>query len=236
LDADDVAESHLIETLYTAISNDSQLVAVSCYASYIDADSERIEGGMFIGPTSKDIFFEYAGNNKLIFMPGKAMFRTKAALEVGGHNVDGFPEGKIRYQDMAEDLELWTRLSDLYKDGRYMIVLPKPLLRYRKLTNSLSAQSVYAMAARMRHVKYNLLRRRAGLGELGYIDYIEALSARQKMGYWLCDRAALYYRKAGHAYLKKKYVEFLFNISLSALLNPKQFLDKFQHNLLGGTK
>ena len=69
---------------------------------------------------------------KLIFMASTSIYNREIALLVGGHSIKGFPEGKPRYQDLCEDLDLWTRMSDLYKEKKAIIVLPEVLYQYRK--------------------------------------------------------------------------------------------------------
>lgn len=65
-------------------------------------------------------------------MQPTAIYDRDAALSVGGYIIDGFPSGKPRYQDYCEDLDLWTRMSDLYIEGKAIVVIPETLCLYRK--------------------------------------------------------------------------------------------------------
>ncbi|MDR0894958.1 MAG: glycosyltransferase [Prevotellaceae bacterium] len=174
LDADDVLYPRAIATLYNKIVSDVDLIGVGCYLEYIDENSQRIGGGIFLGETSKDSFYRKARLNKLIFMQSTAIYRRETALSIGGHAINGFPSGKPRFQDYCEDLDFWTRMSDLYTEGKAIVVVPEVLCRYRK-SSGLSSNAFYMMV-KMRYVKTNLLRRRSGKTELTFIEFYNSLS------------------------------------------------------------
>ena len=106
LDADDVLYPNAVETMYNNITADNDLMAVGCYLEYVNENSKKIGGGLFIGETTKEGFYEKAQKRKLIFMQPTAIYDRELALSVGGYVVDGYPEGKPRYQDYCEDLDL----------------------------------------------------------------------------------------------------------------------------------
>ena len=169
IDADDCPYFTLIEKLYTKIKSDSDLMAVGCYHEFIDANSNKIYGGIYLGAKNK-IEFLKGRRMKLIFMQPTAIIDREVLLAVGGRNINGFPVGKPRYQDLCEDLDLWTRMSDLYKENKAIIVIPEVLNRYRKHENALSTNS-FGMFLRMRHIKSNLILRRSGKKEISFIDF-----------------------------------------------------------------
>ena len=177
VDADDCPLPLFVEKLYDKISSDSQLMAVGCYLEYMNLDGKKTKGGIFIGETSKNGFYQKALKEKLIFMASTSIYNREVALSVGGHNIYGFPEGKPRYQDLCEDLDLWTRMSDLYVDGKAIIVVPEVLYKYRK-GDGIST-GAYGMLLRMRHIKTNLKRRRSGENELSFIDFQNSLSEKE---------------------------------------------------------
>ena len=168
VDADDCPLPLFVEKLYNKISSDSQLMAVGCYLEYMNLDGKKTKGGIFIGETSKNGFYQKALKEKLIFMASTSIYNREVALSVGGHNIYGFPEGKPRYQDLCEDLDLWTRMSDLYVDGKAIVVIPEVLYKYSK-GDGIST-GAYGMLLRMRHIKTNLKRRRSGEKELSFIN------------------------------------------------------------------
>ena len=230
VDADDCPLPLFVEKLYDKISSDSQLMAVGCYLEYMNLDGKKTKGGIFIGETSKNGFYQKALKEKLIFMASTSIYNREVALSVGGHNIDGFPEGKPRYQDLCEDLDLWTRMSDLYVDGKAIIVVPEVLYKYRK-GDGIST-GAYGMLLRMRHIKTNLKRRRSGEKELSFIDFQNSLSEKEIASLKKEATAVNSFRNA-YYYLKKgNFLLFIKNIFISIYNNPKYMMDKIKHNLL----
>lgn len=174
VDSDDLPLPQLLEKEYQVLSNDENLIAVSSWSQFIDAKSKKMRGGLFIGDTTKEQFLKRAQAAKRVYLPIQTMFDRAAAIRVGGFSLDGYPDGKPRYRDFCEDLELWTRLSDLYMEGKYIIVLPEVLYLYRK-SEGLSS-SHFNMIIKMEYVKVNLRRRRRGVEEMSFIDYYNSLS------------------------------------------------------------
>lgn len=230
VDADDCPLPLFVEKLYDKISSDSQLMAVGCYLEYMNLDGKKTKGGIFIGETSKNGFYQKALKEKLIFMASTSIYNREVALSVGGHNIDGFPEGKPRYQDLCEDLDLWTRMSDLYVDGKAIVVIPEVLYKYRK-GDGIST-GAYGMLLRMRHIKTNLKRRRSGENELSFIDFQNSLSEKEIASLKKEATAVNSFRNA-YYYLKKgNFLLFIKNIFISIYNNPKYMMDKIKHNLL----
>ena len=230
VDADDCPLPLFVEKLYDKISSDSQLMAVGCYLEYMNLDGKKTKGGIFIGETSKNGFYQKALKEKLIFMASTSIYNREVALSVGGHNIYGFPEGKPRYQDLCEDLDLWTRMSDLYVDGKAIIVVPEVLYKYRK-GDGIST-GAYGMLLRMRHIKTNLKRRRSGEKELSFIDFQNSLSEKE-IASLKKEAAAVNSFRNAYYYLKKgNFLLFIKNIFISIYNNPKYMMDKIKHNLL----
>ena len=176
IDADDCPLPTLLEKEYAAIEQDANLIAVSSWLQFIDKNAHPIKGGLFMGAQTKDEFMRQAESAKRIFLPIQTLFDRECALRVGGFNLECFPEGKPRYRDFCEDLDLWTRMSDLYVEGKYMLVLPEVLYYYRK-TDGLSSNH-FNMIIKMTYTKVNLRRRRAGLKDLTFIEYYQSLTSQ----------------------------------------------------------
>lgn len=229
LDADDILRPDAIEKMYKRIISDNDLMAVGCYLEYIDRLGKKIGGGLFLGETTKEGFYEKAQKKKLIFMQPTAIYNREIALSVGGYKIDGFPKGKPRYQDYCEDLDLWTRMSDLYKDGKAIIVIPEILCSYRK-SGGLSS-STFNMIVKMRYTKTNLLRRRNGEKELSFIDFYNTLSQEELMRYKREAKAADSLRN-GVFYLKRKNIFMASWLILQSVwYKPSYIFDKLKHNL-----
>jgi len=228
-DADDLALPTYVEKLYSRIQQDPNCMAVGCFCEYIDEQGKRIGGGIHIGNITPEEFYDRASREKLMFMSASSLIRVSDMKRAGGRNINGFPSGKPRYQDMCEDLDLWTRMSDFYKEGKYIVVVPEVLFQYRKMVSSMSANG-RAMSMRMRHIKCNLKRRRRGEAELSFIDYLASLTTWQKIKYAYSDWSQGFYKQAGFRYMQKHYLRFMWNFGCAALFNPGYFLQKMKHN------
>lgn len=231
VDADDCIKPEYINTLYSTITSDSDLIAVGCHAEYMNSDSQKIKGGIYLGETTKNGFYEKAANEKLIFMLTSAIYDREVALSVGGHNITGFPMGKPRYQDLCEDLDLWTRMSDLYTKGKAIIVIPETLYRYRKHESAMSGDST-GMILRMRHIKKNLKLRRRGEKELTFIEFRDSLSKQELEKIEKDAKAANALRQSYYALKKGHIFTFISKLTSSIYNNPSYFIDKIRHNIL----
>lgn len=231
VDADDCPYPTLVEKLYNKIASDKDLMAVGCHLEYMDSKGRKINGGIFLGETTKEGFYCKAEKEKLIFMQPTAIYDREVALSMGGHNITGFPAGKPRYQDLCEDLDLWTRMSDLYKEGKAIIVIPEILCRYRKHENAMSANSI-GMILRMRHIKKNLKLRRRGKKELSFIEFKESLTNEELTKIEKEAKAADALRQGYYALKKGKVFTFIGKLATSIYNNPTYFIDKFKHNVL----
>ncbi len=230
LDADDILYRHAIETMYKRITSDNELMAVGCYLEYIDKKGEKIGGGIFLGEKTKESFRKKAVAKKLFFMQPTAIYDRELALSVGGYVIEGYPKGKPRYQDFCEDLDLWTRMSDLYKYGKAIIVVPEVLCKYRK-GGGLSSNS-FNMIIKMRYTKTNLLRRRNGKKELTFIEFYDSLSPAQLKELHKDANAADALRQGYYALKKGRIFTFIGKLTASIYNNPTYFIDKFKHNVL----
>ena len=229
VDADDCPYPTLVEKLFKKITSDKDLIAVGCHLEYMDSKGGKMKGGIYLGETTKEGFYEKAAKEKLIFMQPTAVYDRETALSVGGHNITGFPSGKPRYQDLCEDLDLWTRMSDLYKDGKAIIVVPEVLCRYRKHESAMSADST-GMILRMRHIKRNLKLRRRGEKELTFVEFRDSLSPKELKKLEKEAKAADSLRN-GVFYLKRKKVfKGAWEITKSIYYRPGYIFDKLKHN------
>ena len=230
LDSDDVLYPNAVETMYEKIMSDVDLMAVGCYLEYIDGRGKKLGGGLFLGETTKEGFYKKAEKGKLIFMQPTAVYDREVALSVGGYVVDGYPAGKPRYQDYCEDLDLWTRMSDLYVDGKAIVVVPEVLCRYRK-GGGLSSSTFY-MSIKMRYTKTNVRRRRRGEGDLTFVEFLEGLSAEELKGLRRDAAAADALRNAVF-YLHRGNVVMCAWLALKSVwYRPGYWWEKVKHNLV----
>ena len=224
VDSDDLALPQLLEKEYQVLSNDENLIAVSSWSQFIDAKSKKMRGGLFIGDTTKAQFLKRAQAAKRVYLPIQTMFDRAAAIRVGGFSLDGYPDGKPRYRDFCEDLDLWTRLSDLYAEGKYIIVLPEVLYLYRK-SEGLSS-SHFNMIIKMEYVKVNLRRRRKGMKELTFIDYYNSLSEIERARLQKDSHAADCLRNGVFYIREKKIIRGLALLFECVWNHPSYIIDK----------
>lgn len=231
VDADDCPYPTLVEKLYNKISSDPDLMAVGCHLAYMDNKGSKMRGGIFLGETTKEGFYEKARKEKLIFMQPTAVYDRELALQVGGHNITGFPEGKPRYQDYCEDLDLWTRMSDLYKEGKAIVVVPEILCRYRKHQSAMSANSI-GMLLRMRQIKTNLKRRRRGERELTFVEFQAQMSNDEYRKLEKDAKAADCLRQSYYQLKSGNLIKGFNSLLKSIRNNPSYIVDKVKHNIL----
>ena len=224
VDSDDLPLPQLLEKEYQVLSNDENLIAVSSWSQFIDAKSKKMRGGLFIGDTTKAQFLKRAQAAKRVYLPIQTMFDRAAAIRVGGFSLDGYPDGKPRYRDFCEDLELWTRLSDLYAEGKYIIVLPEVLYLYRK-SEGLSS-SHFNMIIKMEYVKVNLRRRRRGVKEMSFIDYYNSLSEIERARLQKDSHAADCLRNGVFYIREKKIIRGLALLFECVWNHPSYIIDK----------
>ena len=224
VDSDDQPLPLLLEKEYNALLSDKNLIAVSSWSQFIDAKNKKMSGGLFIGDTTKAQFLKRAQAVKRVYLPIQTMFDRAAAIRVGGFSLDGYPDGKPRYRDFCEDLELWTRLSDLYAEGKYIIVLPEVLYLYRK-SEGLSS-SHFNMIIKMEYVKVNLRRRRKGMKELTFIDYYNSLSEIERARLQKDSHAADCLRNGVFYIREKKIIRGLALLFECVWNHPSYIIDK----------
>jgi glycosyltransferase involved in cell wall biosynthesis len=229
IDADDLPYPALVDILYNKIDSDNDLMGVGCYLEYIDQKGKKLGGGLFLGESSKTKFIEKAAAKKLIFMQPTAIYNRELSLSVGGYIINGYSAGKPRYQDYCEDLDLWTRMSDLYTIGKAIVVVPEVLCGYRKHQQGLSASS-FNMIIRIRHIKKNLLRRRVGEKELTFIEFYNSLSVAE-MKKLRCNSVVADSLRNGVFLLKKGHIiKGCYYILKSIVLKPSYLWEKLMKN------
>ena len=223
-DADDIAEPEMIKKLHDRMIKDSNIVAVGCFATMIDSNGNSMPGGIRLGATEKVEALIRAREGKLFFM-SSSMFVVSEVKKIGGFSEKGFPSGKIRYADYCEDCDLWTRLSDLYTEGKYLIVIPEKLYQYRKHEKS-SSNNNYAMLLRMKHIKENVRRRRSGSPELTFIEFEAALPLKEKEKLKKEAESSVLVRKAGFALHNKRFLRFIWYTVHACIIKPSYVWNK----------
>lgn len=230
-DSDDIAKPNLLECLFSRINQDYKCIAVSCYSDYIDINGNYLKCGQHIGPVSQSEFMDKASQGKLIFMLPITLFKKEFALKAGGYRTKGFPENSnIRYQDLSEDLDMWSRISDFYNEGYYMITIPEALFMYRKSRQSLSTgeDKQFAMQLKMRYIKTNLKLRRDNKAEISFIEFIDKMSKREYKSQVRTFKSGYHYRNAAFSFVDKCYFKAFLGMCLAFFYSPKYMLNKIK--------
>lgn len=231
VDADDRALPNLVEKLHNKIESNRNLMAVGCYLEYIDKNDVKIGGGIFLGEKTLEGFYKKAENNKLIFMASPAIFNRELALEVGGIKIDGYFEGKPRYQDLCEDLDLWTRMSDLCLNRKAIIVIPEVLCQYRKMEQTTSTNT-FGMILKIKYIKSNLLKRRNGQNEETFVNFFNSINDKQMELIQREANSAIMLRDGAFALREWKILFAFEKIMQSIWLNPTYMIHKIKHNII----
>ena len=224
-DADDLALPTMIEILRANLLSDPSMMGASCIAEYFDDD--KTLGIQKVGARSKDDFMQYYANNRLYFQSMVTLFHRDLALRVGGFRTGIMPNSDgIRYEDYAEDLDLWCRMSDLAVEGQYFVTVQEVLFRYRKPLDSLSTKNLAYMQLKMRWIKDCLRRRRAGQPESDLDAFIASRGTWERFGDWRSDKAAGFYKRAGFAYSRRNFAALTCYLVLTGVMSPKLIRQK----------
>ena len=174
LDGDDAYKSDYLSTMIAAIEADPALGFVTCDA-WITGLRAR-EGQPFsrytpqVGPITLERVLSRAFN---VFVG--CTIRRSALDRVGGF------DGRLR---SAEDLDLWIRLLE---GGWQCGYVSRPLVRYRRRSDSLSADTVGLLRG-TEQVYMNAAARLAGRPEIAVIQSV-LLATRQRLSW--CEAEAL---------------------------------------------
>lgn len=211
MDADDCPNPTFIEKLYNKIVSDDEFMIVCCNHEFIGENGEKLRGGYYFNDfLTKETFIKKAEKGELIALSPEAMYNCELARFVGGFSCKGFPEGKPRYQDFAEDTDLATRMSDLYTKNKYIITIPEILCKHRICSESLSSTNNLGMELRFKHIQENLNRRRADRKEVNFIEFMNQFPNEE-------------YEKLR----KQKYISHNLRLSYFALQHGKIFSSMF---------
>ncbi len=229
IDGDDRLDQNLVSKLYERINSDEDLIAVTCWSRFIDMNGRKIAGGTFLGVKSKEEFMQKATAGKLFFMPIHTIINRDYAIKAGGFVTAGFPTGRPRYQDFCEELDLWTRMSDFCVEGKYFDTVADVLYYYRK-DNGLSSNH-FNMILKMRYTKTNVRRRRAGKGNLTFMEFYDSLTQADINQLKTEAYAADNLRNGVMLLKQKKVLTGGIMVLKSIIARPSYFLDKVKHNL-----
>lgn len=233
-DSDDVASPEMVDMMYGKIVRDKELIAVGCFCDYMSSSGRKLSGGIYWSLNDKEDFLRIAKSGKMFFMTPPTIFVREYAIKVGGYRQkDWFPSSKYgRYEDLSEDLDLWSRLSDFYVEHKWMVVVRKTLYHYRKTRSSLSTGFAKSrmMGQKMMYIKHNLLRRRASLPEDTFDKFWRELSCLKKLNFERKNIGSYLYRMACFHWVENKFFSAFLLLFAGAIWSPEYPLRKLKCN------
>jgi glycosyltransferase involved in cell wall biosynthesis len=221
IDGDDIALPDRFERQLAFVSENTDVLATSCLAHYIDAAGKRV-GKTVHDLTTREDFARYQVQELPIGLLHPGAFIQKATLDaLGGYR----PEF-----DPANDIDLWCRISD----RGLILVQPEYLIEYRIHGGSLSAQSFEL--ARLKHLwaRDSMIARRRGVPAPSWPEF---LAARNNAPWWLRlnrwrkMQAKRLYRQAAQNRLSARRSRALFEMSVAAALQPDYTLPRLKGQL-----
>lgn len=222
MDADDISLPERLEIQVQHIKEYPEIAALGSYGYYMDASGEKILGKIKIGPTSIEEYKEMVQKNKLIFILNVSMIIKKDVfLALGGY----------RNIPVLEDLDFNCRMA---QEGYLAKVIPKYLVKVRKLSTSETSSKFFLAQNVMRWIKYSITIKKEGKKEPSLEEFLNILnheSKLKKINRHRKDLGAFYFKKAGLAISYKKYLDFIFLFIISLLLNPNYVLKKIKSML-----
>lgn len=223
LDADDIWLQHKLEKQLLLVNANPDLGAVATYGEIISESGRVVARFSAGGPTTREEFDCMRNDSLISLLSSSVMFSRRAALEIGGHQVD---------LATAQDVDFWNRIADKYT----ILSVPEVSVYYRMHTSSTSSRKFFSQAVNARMVALNMRLRRSGQRELSLVEYrkVEDLwSIRRKLKVALRDRSRYCYRHGGVLLVNKQWQGSLWLI-VSVLLYPAAPIKKARHqNVLG---
>lgn len=127
MDADDVAESELIEEYHKKLNQEKskEWILIHTASQQIDENGNLLEGIHCFKQVESDEILGYQLLRNHVFLSG-TLVKKEAFLKVGGFNAS------LKY---AEDWDLWLRLANVGGFG----YIDKPLFRIRRHLNNISS-------------------------------------------------------------------------------------------------
>jgi hypothetical protein len=141
LDADDLYEPEFVATLTAVLQTDPDAAAVYCAYQYVDEDNVPLPQQASRTVPPEQLHEALLGGNFLV--PLCLLVRKSAYVQAGLFDKT--------FQGCA-DWDMWLRLSREYR----IAGIDRPLVRYRRLSNSMSSDPAYMLADRLRVLQKHL--------------------------------------------------------------------------------
>ena len=226
MDADDIMRPNRIEKQLKYFREHPNVTMLSCDAEFINEKSEVIGRQSMPGYDHPDHSREIAMKSVLVACAhtGFTTYR-KSIMAVDGYN---------ETISCVVDLELFTRMIE---NGETLIIIREAMMHYRMHKNSVMADGIKNL--KLQHTQdlviTNMVRRRSGLEELSYEQFLLDLNDRSffaRMNDFRKKTAYSLYRASAIYFGNSEYVKFFTNLVTSLIMYPERLIAKsFVHFL-----
>jgi len=211
-DADDLWELQKLQVQADFIQSwlgDEPLAALGC-SGYIINEKDKVIAKLPSFPNTLDEFKRHRESCEPFMMHhASTVFDKNLFWQVGGY--------RSNYAIGAEDCDLFTRLSDV----GVVININQPLFSYRKHLSSSMLKATIEQFNDMERIKENTIRRRAGIEEISYEQFIEKiehdLTQKQKNIRVRKQKGKFFYRVGAINLANGRYLMGTYNLTLAVL-------------------
>ena len=209
LDSDDAFLPEKLKVQLAEATEGSDVVLWGTYAYNMGEDGVVFDVARD-GPTSRK-HFEYLWNSGGIVMlkNSSALFKKSLAVKLGGFDST---------YDSAEDTELWNRMATFGP----VVVIPKPLIKYRYHSSSLSVSKMEFQHTCVQFIR-NRNRRRVQRKDLQFDEFLRLYAKRNPLLKWYDNRSMksnCFWRNSGIMFTNKRKQEGLRWLALAFLNHP----------------
>ncbi|SNC77531.1 Glycosyl transferase family 2 [Hymenobacter gelipurpurascens] len=220
LDADDVMLPERLARQLAYHLEHPEVDASSCHCYYINEQGQRLGIQRYPGLRTAEEGRRALAKGEFVQCAFTGLFIKKEVyLANGGLDSQFWP---------CDDFEFFNRLVE---QGYSLVILPEPLMLYRIHSTSASMSRPLFMYDKTGHIMDCVRRRITGQPPLTFAEF---MAERQRHPWWMkvnrrrYNYAQIFFRNAAIAIMSKKYVDFGWQILVSALLSPNHLLLKFR--------
>jgi glycosyltransferase involved in cell wall biosynthesis len=211
MDPDDVMVPNRLERQLDFLSKNPDLAVASSLVYLIDGNGRSIGKSRSPYTTRKAVSKAIASTSLIGFHHPAAAIRKSVFESVGGYRQECWP---------AEDLDLWNRIAD---HGHMMLVQTEYLLKYRVHSSSISISAGKHQVLTIDWVEALKNRRRAGLPEVTFAEFIAAREERPLLRRINDQRktiARTLYKAAVHHWSMQSYLRCVPELAAALALEP----------------
>jgi len=224
MDPDDVMMPNRLERQLAFLNANPDLAVASSLVYLIDADGTEIGRSRSPYTTREAVKACIDGPGLIGFHHPAVAMRKSVFQAVGGYRKQYWP---------ADDLDLWNRIADR---GHMMLVQEEFLMKYRLHGKSICMTAGRHQVLTSDWVEESKQRRRAGLPEHTFDQFVAVRNARPwpaRVNDFRKTMARTWYKAATHHWSRHNYLRFAPNIAGAMLFEPKMVLPRVLPRLAG---